>query len=175
MSPRKAAAEPGADGFPHRFTGAVARLRMGSMAFTCVYLPEELERALPFDRHPRLRIEALVAGKPLNGALQPSGGRHFLMLSRRVLAERRLVLGATVEVAFRIADQDAVEMPAELERALAKNPSARREWEKMTPGKRRGLAYHIAAAKTAPTRAKRVDLVLGMLQPHRFPSPFDDD
>ena len=29
-------------------------------------------------------------------------------------------------------------------------------WEALTPGKRRGLLYHIDTAKTAPTRAKRI-------------------
>ena len=148
---------------------------MSDMSFACVYVPEELERTLPFDKHPRLRVDTLLNGKPHQGALQPSGGRHFIMLSKRVLKERNLIVGSPIDVAIRIADQDGVEMPEELERALQKNPSARREWEKMTPGKRRGLAYHVTAAKTAPTRQKRVDLVLGMLQPHRFPSPFDDD
>jgi hypothetical protein len=40
--------------------------------------------------------------------------------------------------------------------AGARNASARREWEKLRPGRRRGLPYHIASAKTEPTREKRI-------------------
>nr|WP_241250489.1 YdeI/OmpD-associated family protein [Rhodobacter kunshanensis] len=34
------------------------------------------------------------------------------------------------------------------------------EWEALTAGKRRGMLYQIGTAKTAPTRAKRIDAMI---------------
>ena len=54
-----------------------------------------------------------------------------------------------------------------LEDAVRGDPALRALWEAQTPGKRRGLAYRVASAKTAATRAKRIAEVFEILQGKR--------
>lgn len=50
---------------------------------------------------------------------------------------------------------DAVEMPAELTAALAKNARGKKAFEALSPGQKKGWARSVAWAKTAETRASR--------------------
>ena len=51
--------------------------------------------------------------------------------------------------------RDSVEVPAELEQALAKNARGRRAFEAISPGQRKGWTRWVAWAKTESTRAAR--------------------
>ncbi|MEM9161646.1 MAG: YdeI/OmpD-associated family protein [Cyanobacteria bacterium P01_F01_bin.4] len=135
----------------------------GRMGYTVVYLPESLRAELPFDQYPRLRVDAEVAEYPIDGAFQPGQGKYYLILSKRLLKQAGLALGDTVNVNFRIADQDAVDVPDELRIALQSNQTAQDGWDALTPGKRRGLAHRVSSARTAATRKKRVAEVISTL------------
>jgi len=128
--------------------------------YQVVLLPEELEAQLPFDRYPRLRIDAELNGVPTQGALMPADGRHYLMVSKRLQKQIKAQLGDVVDVRFSVADQDAVEVPVELAEALGELPDLKEIWDAWTPGKRRGFAHRVASAKQASTRTKRVAEVL---------------
>ncbi len=155
--------------FPYAFEAPIEYYDFGTMAYTVVYLPRELERELPLDEYPRLRINGEVADRPIEGAWQPGGersdGRWYLMVPRKFMQQASLSLGDEVEVRFEIADQDHVDVPAELRAALDQNDAARAAWAQLTPGKQRGLAYRVDSAKRAETRARRVAEVLGELEP----------
>lgn len=143
----------------------------GRMKYAVVYLPEAVRQQLPFDQYPRLRVDAEVNEQPIDGAFLPGQGKHYLILSKRLLKSAGLAPGAMAHVNFRLADQDAVTVPEELEMALAANPETQEAWDALTPGKQRGLAYRVASARTAPTRRKRVNEVLTTLGSS---SSFDD-
>ena len=57
-----------------------------------------------------------------------------------------------------------VDIPPELESALAKSATARRAFDALTPGKRREYANHVAEAKRAETKEKRVKKILPMIR-----------
>lgn len=145
------------------FEGSVEYHDFGRMGYTVVYLPEAIRQQLPFDKYPRLRVDAEVNEQPIEGALQPGQGKYYLLLSKRLLKAAGLGLGDTATVNFRLADQDAVTVPDELETALATNTAAQTAWAALTPGKQRGLAHRVASARTATTRSKRVMEVLETL------------
>ena len=151
--------------FPHSFEGTITQHDVGSerYVYKVVFLPEELETDLPFDTYPRLRIEGEIGGAPYQGACTPVRGRHYLLLSSSFLAEIGSDVGDEVEVRFAIADQDAVDVPITLTHALQENPDMQVLWDRLTPGKQRGLAYLVANAKTAPTIAKRIAQVFDMM------------
>ena len=67
---------------------------------------------------------------------------------------------------FRVADQDAVDVPDAFARALRGDEGARAIWDGLTPGKRRAVAQHVASAKTDPTRTRRVTEALDALRDH---------
>jgi uncharacterized protein YdeI (YjbR/CyaY-like superfamily) len=56
-----------------------------------------------------------------------------------------------------------VQVPAELEAALAKNAKARAVWEKLSFSHQREHAEAIAEAKKPETRARRVEKAVEML------------
>jgi hypothetical protein len=142
----------------------VVRHDVGTYRYTVVFLPDELARLLPLDRHPRLRISGEVGDLPFSGAWQPVRGRWYLMLSKPLLRDAGLRLGDAAEIRFRVEDQEAVEVPEALRQALAADPLAEAAWRALSAGRRRGLAHRVAAAKTPATAARRLAEVLEALR-----------
>jgi uncharacterized protein YdeI (YjbR/CyaY-like superfamily) len=67
-----------------------------------------------------------------------------------------------VEVRLRPAPDDRVDLDPDIEAALRLGGVWDR-WESLTPGKRRGMLYQISAAKTDPTRQKRLQHLIWAL------------
>ncbi len=149
--------------FEHVFETRIARHAVGTYHYTVVYLDPSLHAALPLDRHARLRIEADVSGVPVKGAWQPARGKWYLMLPKDGLKAAGLRVGSSVEVSFRVSPQDDVDIPNELAALLAAKVRVRKAWERLSSGKQRGLAYMVASAKRAETRAARVAKVEAVL------------
>ena len=145
------------------FVAPVEAHDFGRVAYTVVYLPEPLARRLPFERYPRLRVDAEIEGRAINAVFQPGGGRRYLILSKQLLSETGLALGRRARVSFAIADQERVDVPEALVAALAANAPLQRAWDALPAGERRGLAHRVGSARTAPTAAKRVEEVLAGL------------
>lgn len=153
--------------FTHAFDAPIERHAVGrgrAIRYTVVFLPEDMAADLPFDRHPRLRIEGEVADVPVKGAFQSSGdGRYYLMISPETLKAASIDIDHVVTVRFRIADQDAIDVPPALESALGGDAEAEAAWAALTVGRRRAFAHHVASAKTPATRDKRVEAVLAAI------------
>ncbi|MEN0109993.1 MAG: YdeI/OmpD-associated family protein [Planctomycetota bacterium] len=156
--------------FTHEFEATIEQLDAGGesspgrLFYSVVWLPERLNADLPLKQHPRLRVDAEVDGRPHHGAFMPVRGRWYLLLSKKTLAAIRRSDGDRVHVRFRVADQEAVDVPAELRHALEADALAQAAWEASTAGRRRGLAYRVASAKRAETRERRVEEVLDELR-----------
>lgn len=153
----------GFEPFPFSFEAVIEAHDFGRFAYTVVYLPERMRSELPFDRHPRLRVEGEIAERPFEGAWQPGQGRMFLMIPKEIRSDADLALGDEIEVRFRIADQDAVDVPAKLRTAIAGNDAASEAWDAATPGKQRGMAYHVRSAKRDETRRRRAGEIVEAL------------
>ncbi|MEM9184961.1 MAG: YdeI/OmpD-associated family protein [Planctomycetota bacterium] len=150
--------------YPFEFEATIELHDFGRMAYSVVYVPPAIAERLPIAEHPRLRVTGEVNGKRFDGALNPAGkGRHYLILSKRFLKPCRAEVGDKVWVQFDIADQDAVDTPEELLRALEANAAAAKAWQSLTPGKQRGLVYRVSSAKRAETRERRVEEVIEAL------------
>ncbi|MEM6617278.1 MAG: YdeI/OmpD-associated family protein [Pseudomonadota bacterium] len=149
--------------FPHVFETQIVRHDVGSYAYTVVFLDPDIAPQLPFDQHSRLRMSGEINDIPFEAAWQPVRGRYYAMLSKPVLKAGDLALGDWVEVRFRLEDQEAVDVPADLRHALSADIEARDAFDALTAGKRRGLSIWIDSAKRAPTRAKRISATLDIL------------
>lgn len=57
-----------------------------------------------------------------------------------------------------------VDIPLELRRALKADPGAKSAFDKLTLGKRREFAEHVAEAKRADTKARRIEKILPMIR-----------
>jgi uncharacterized protein YdeI (YjbR/CyaY-like superfamily) len=75
------------------------------------------------------------------------------------------------------AREDVTVVPAELTAALAENPRARENFEKLAPSYRRQFIYWIGTAKRDETREKRVRTTIKLLVANRrlgIESPYED-
>lgn len=153
--------------YDHGFEAPIERFGVGKVRklwYNVLFMPLDLAATLPFARHPRLRVEGEIADVPVAGAWMPSGdGRRYFIVAPRVLKDAGVDVGDRVEMRFAIADQDAVEMPDELGRALSADRAAGAAWEALTAGKQRGMTHRIHGAKGAATRARRVAEVISEL------------
>ncbi|MEM6277988.1 MAG: YdeI/OmpD-associated family protein [Verrucomicrobiota bacterium] len=149
--------------FQHEFAAPVSEYDFGRMAYRVVYLPLDLIAKLPFDKHPRLRIDAMIEDVPQNCAIQPSDQGRYILLSKRLLKELGKSHGDTIHISFDIADQDAVDVPLELEEALARSPHLQKKWESLTPRKRRCFAFRVSKAKRPETREAKAEEILEFL------------
>lgn len=153
--------------FDYAFEDAIDRFGVGrtrKVWYSVLFLPPAIESTLPFARYPRLRVDGEIGDVPVTGAWMPTGdGRRYFIVAPRVFRDASVGVGSIVEMRFRIADQDAVDMPDALTVALSRDAAAAAGWAKLTPGKQRGFTHVIHGAKTVPTRARRVAEVIAAL------------
>lgn len=135
------------------FEARVEPLTWGRSTYTILRLPEDASRALSKTR----RVEGEIADHPVNLALSraPVVEGVFLWTGQSLLDRIGIRPGAPVEVRLRPAPDDRVDLDPDIEAALIAG-RVLAAWETLTPGKRRGLLYQIATAKTDQTRLKRI-------------------
>jgi Bacteriocin-protection, YdeI or OmpD-Associated len=146
--------------FKYDFSGLIALHGVGKsrvITYKVLFMPPHFEGLLPFKTYPRLRIEAEIADVPVRGAWIPVGdGRRYFIVSPTIKANTGFDVGDEVEMRFRIDDQDRVEVPEALQRALERSPGALTQWGQMTAGKKRMFTNHVASAKSLPTEQRRI-------------------
>jgi hypothetical protein len=152
--------------FPHALTAEIVQHDVGSerYRYTVIFVPDDVKAALPLADHPKLRITGEVDDHPIEAALTPVRGAHYILLSKKLLAAIGKHVGDTVELRFRIADQEAVDVPERLADALERDAGMRALWEACTPGKQRALAYMVASARRAATQDERIAKVAAVLR-----------
>lgn len=146
------------------FTASIEYHDFGRMGYTVVYLPEPWLNREPFASHPRLRVHAEVAEIPVDGAFQPGQGKRYLIVSKAVLKSASVQCGDEVNVMFRLADPEHVDVPEALRSALSRDATARAAFEVLTAGKQRALVHRVNDCKTLETQRKRVREVLDVLR-----------
>lgn len=153
----------------YRFQSTVTRRSFPGFTYSVVPLPDAVAGQILALGNSRPRAIAQLNGHEFRCGLIPGGeGTLHIMLSKALQKLTNASPGLRVAVEFVLDDPDAVEMPPELTAALDADPEALALWEALTPGKRRGLAYRVASAKTTATREKRCREVLDSLKPLRF-------
>ncbi|MEM9066766.1 MAG: YdeI/OmpD-associated family protein [Planctomycetota bacterium] len=151
------------DYYPFEFEAVIEYHSIGNYRYTVVFLDERLHAHLPLIEYPRLRASGEVRDIPFEGAWQPVRGRWYLMLSKLLMRDGEFEIGSVVRVRFRVEDQEAVDLSAELQAMLNENTDLKRAWNALTAGKRRGLAYRVSSAKTVLTNKKRLAEIADVL------------
>lgn len=144
------------------FQATVEAVDWGRATYTLLRLPEDAESAL-LARGAK-RVEGEINAHPVNLALSraPVVEGVFLWAGASLLDRVGIVPGEVLEVRLRPAPDDRVDTPEDVTLAL-RQADLTAVWEGLTAGKRRGLLYQIGTAKTAPTRAKRIDALIRSL------------
>ena len=142
------------------FEGRVEHLTWGRPTYTILRLPDDAVKALG----PCRRVEGEIAEHPVNLALSraPVVQGVFLWTGQSLLDRIGIQPGELVEVRLRPAPDDRVDLDPDIEAALREG-GVLDQWQSLTPGKRRGLFYQIATAKTDQTRKARIAKLVGTL------------
>ena len=114
------------------------------------------------------RVEGEINDHPVNLAptRAPVVEGAFLWAGRTLLDRLGVEPGEALEVRLRPAPADRVDLPDDLAAALRAS-GAGPAWEALSPGRRRGLLHGVDAARTPPTRARRIAALLAGLGPER--------
>jgi hypothetical protein len=99
-------------------------------------------------------------------AWQPRDGSWFVLFSKDLQRQHGLEPGDEMDLEFRFVNQDRVIIPQELSEVLAADAGLKSAWDKLTAGRRRGLAHRVASAKSEAVRQRRVDEVILVLDGH---------
>jgi hypothetical protein len=118
-----------------------------------IYLPHELISQLPAKR---LRAKGTINGVPFALAVQyRKSGERFFMISKKLVKDAQLKLGARAEVKFTLVNPDIVDVPEELEAVLEQDAEAKKVWLTFTKGLQRSLIHYVTSAKNVDVRIKR--------------------
>lgn len=139
------------------FEAVVEPVVWGKATYTVLRLPDAVVEALGGAK----RVEGEINEHWVNLALSraPVVEGVFLWAGQSLLDRLGIVPGEVLEVRLRPAPDDQVDTPEDVAAALRAG-GMMAEWEALTAGKRRGMLYQIGTAKTAPTRAKRIDAMI---------------
>jgi len=151
------------DRYEHSFKTAVARVDYGRMAYHGVFLPDALLETLPDARKPGFRLKAEVAGVFITCGLMAARKTRYILLSNAFLKQAGIRAGDEVLVRFSHLSSNHVEIPYELEVALAANSRAKTAWNNLSPGKKRAHAHQVASAMQEATRQRRATRVVELL------------
>ena len=146
------------------FEGRIEPLLWGRATYTILRLPRDAAANLA--ARGAKRVEGEINDHPVNLGLSraPVVDGPFLWAGQSLLDRLGVEPGEVLEVRLRPAPDDRVDTPDDIAAAL-RAAGVTAGWEALTPGKRRGLLYQIATAKTAPTRTKRIAALIQTLTP----------
>jgi hypothetical protein len=113
----------------------------------------------------QVKVKATFDGQPYRGSLARMGGpKHILGILKGIRRTIGKNPGDKVRVVLEL-DTEArtVEVPPELERALAKNPTAKGAFEKLSYTHRKEHARAVGEAKAPETKERRIQRLLEAL------------
>jgi hypothetical protein len=140
----------------HTFTPKSGKGR--SLTYRVVFLTPEVERSITFGRGNRVRFIGEFEGVPMQGAWQSAPGKgHYVMLSAQVLEQAERDVGDEATIAFTVVADDFVAVPDDVAAALERARSANRAWKALSASQQRALLAQVESAKTAATRARRIE------------------
>ena len=152
------------DFYPFIFTTTLTQELNGKRLMSpAIVLDADLTKELPFDQFPKLRDEAEINGFAHEGAFVPIYGGHYMMVSKRLRKVIGVELGDPVTIHFKVADQDAIKIPAILQETFEDAPDARDLWDDMPIGKRRSWCVQIDKAKAFQTKQNQIGKLFDLL------------
>jgi hypothetical protein len=136
-----------------RFT---ATLRLHGKTATGIEVPEEVVLGLGPSKRPAVVVT--INGFSYRSTIAPYGGSYLLPVAADIRAGAGVDAGDVLDVLVEVdAAPRAVEVPADLAKALASHKGAKAFFESLSFSNQRGYVDWITSAKKEETRVARVD------------------
>ncbi|HMQ04458.1 MAG TPA: YdeI/OmpD-associated family protein [Pyrinomonadaceae bacterium] len=104
----------------------------------------ETANKFKFEGSSRRIICTIKGGEPFPCALMPWGDIFYIMVNKQRRSELGLEVGQKVDIVLEKDDSKyGMPMPEELQEVLNQDPDGEKMFEKLTPGKKRSMMYHI--------------------------------
>jgi hypothetical protein len=133
----------------------------GGGVFVCV--PFDVQEV--FGTRARVPVKATIDGEPYCGSLAPMGGGHMMGVLKAIREKIGKQVGDTVHIVLeQDTEERTVEVPADLQKALNKNKTAKTFFEKLAYTHRKEYVKWIEEAKKEETRARRIEKTIEMLE-----------
>jgi hypothetical protein len=128
-----------------------------------VEVPEKVVVGLGSTKRPL--VKATINGYTYRSAIAPMGGKHMLGVSNDVRQHTGVVPGQMIDIDVELdTDKRDVEVPPELEKALAKDAKAKKYFESLSYSRKYALAAPIANGKTPETRERNLAKAMAELK-----------
>lgn len=146
-----------------RFTGRLAATPRGGGG-TLVPVPAKVARELGLKGMPN--VKAVIAGIPYRGSLMPMGdGTYCLGVLKSIQEKAGVGAGDAIPIELELdTEPRTVAMPADLQRALSRDPKAAAAWEALSYTNRKEIARSLEDSKKPETRERRLAAALERLR-----------
>jgi hypothetical protein len=156
----KSSAKVGAKSPVKSFRALVER-KEGS-AVCSIHFPFDVEKT--FGARGHVPVRGTLNGTPFRSSIFKMGGRHFMVVNRKLREASGVSGGETVPVRIeRDTEPRVVNPPADFARALKANREAQAAWDKLSYTHRREHVEHIEDAKKPETRQRRIEKSTALL------------
>ncbi|TCJ12431.1 DUF1905 domain-containing protein [Flaviaesturariibacter flavus] len=149
-----------------RFTAELKRFdsQGEKTGWTYFDIPGALAETLKPGCRTAYRVKGRIDKLDIKGvSLVPMGGGDFILAVNAAMRKSlRKEKGATVSVQLSV-DNEVFQTPADITECLADEPAAEAYYNGLPPSHRRYWVNWVAEAKTAPTRAKRLAMMVDSL------------
>jgi Bacteriocin-protection, YdeI or OmpD-Associated/Domain of unknown function (DUF1905) len=139
-----------------------AVVEFGGKSATGIEVPESVIKALGAGKRPLIKVT--LNGFTYRSAIGVMGGRFLIPVSADIRGKAGVVAGDQLEVTVELdTEPRQVEVPADLARELASNPSAEAAFEVLSNSGKKRHTLSIEGAKTDETRQRRLANVIAEL------------
>jgi len=146
-------------------TFATTILTAGKTA-TGIEVPTEVVEALGHGKRPAVRVT--INGYTYRSTVAVMGGKFMVGVSADVREKAGVAGGDKVNVTVELdTERRDVDVPADLAKALAKNKHAKAFFETLSFSRKRAICDSLEQAKTAETRARRIERSVSKLAENR--------
>jgi len=129
---------------------------------TAIQIPDDVIERLGAGKRPAIRVT--INGYTYRSTAAVMGGRFMVGINAENRAKTRVAGGDEVDVDIALdTEPREVTLPADFASALSRNAQAKRQFEALSPSKKKAIVSGIEGAKTAETRERRISKALGVL------------
>jgi hypothetical protein len=140
----------------------------GGKTTTGIEVPPEVVEALRAGKRPPVKVT--INGATYRSSIAVMGGRYMVGVSAENRALTGVAGGDEVDVDVELdTEKREVTVPQELAEALGRSAEAKRFFDGLSYSKQLWFVLQVTGAKTAETRQRRVDKVIGMLAEGKTP------